>query len=42
MVVVVKDEDARSNLKNACCLLEMVIMQVFANFGWKFSNRIAD
>jgi hypothetical protein len=37
-----KDEEARSNLKNACCLLETVSMQVFANFGWKFSNRIAD
>jgi hypothetical protein len=35
-----KDKDARGNLKNACRLLEMVVMEVFAKFGWKFSNRI--
>jgi hypothetical protein len=35
-----KDKDARANLKNACRLLEMVVMEVFAKFGRKFSNRI--
>jgi hypothetical protein len=35
-----KDKDARANLKNACRLLETVVMEVFAKFGWKFSNRI--
>lgn len=36
-----KDDNARANLKDACRLLETVVMEVFAKFGWKFSNRIA-
>jgi hypothetical protein len=37
-----KDEEAKANLKYACRLLETVVMEVFAKFGWKFSNRIAN
>jgi hypothetical protein len=36
-----KDAAAKDNLKHACRALESVIMEVFAKFGWKFSNRIA-
>jgi hypothetical protein len=35
-----KDKDARANLNNVCRLLETVVMEVYGNFGWKFSNRI--
>jgi hypothetical protein len=35
-----KDKDVRANLKNACRLLETVVMEVYANFRWKFSNKI--
>lgn len=34
-----KEED-RASFKTGCKLLETVIMEVFAKFGWKFRNRI--
>lgn len=39
--LLLRDEDARTDLNRACRLLESVVMEVFAKFGWKFSNRIA-
>ena len=33
-------EEERPIFKNGCQILETVIMEVFAKFGWKFRNRI--
>jgi hypothetical protein len=35
-----KSEDARDRLKKGCQILETMVMEVFANFGWRFANRI--
>jgi hypothetical protein len=35
-----KYEEARQTLKRGCRRLETMIMEVFAKFGWKFTNRI--
>lgn len=35
-----KQEEAQEHLKNGCRKLETVIMEFFARFGWKFTNRI--
>ena len=34
-------EDDRSHVKMGCHLLEVTIMQIFANNGWSFSSRIS-
>ena len=33
------DED-KEELQEACRTMEVLVMQIFANHGWKFSNRI--
>jgi hypothetical protein len=33
-------EEERPIFKNGCRILEMVIMEVFAKFLWKFQNSI--
>ena len=33
------DED-KEELQEACRTMEILVMQIFANHGWKFSNRI--
>jgi hypothetical protein len=35
-----KPDEAREMLKRGCRLLETMILEVFAKFGWKFTNRI--
>jgi len=35
-----KSEDAGELIKSACRHLETVAMEIFAHFGWKFTNRI--
>jgi hypothetical protein len=36
-----KCDDDTNLLKDACRSLETMAMQIFANHGWRFSNRIA-
>jgi hypothetical protein len=33
-------QEERPIFKNYCRLLDTIIMEVFAKFGWKFRNRI--
>jgi hypothetical protein len=35
-----KEED-RQKLQDACRLLEIVTMEIFARHGWRFSNRLS-
>jgi hypothetical protein len=35
-----KSEEARDRLKKGCQFLETIVLEVFANFGWRFANRI--
>ncbi|TVU12112.1 hypothetical protein EJB05_45739, partial [Eragrostis curvula] len=35
-----REEEAKSNIKNGCRLLNTVIMEVFAKVSWKISNKI--
>jgi hypothetical protein len=34
-----RDED-RELMRKACQTMEVLVMQVFAKYGWRFSNRI--
>ncbi|KAL6654526.1 hypothetical protein ACP70R_007991 [Stipagrostis hirtigluma subsp. patula] len=34
-------EEDKDMIIKACQQLEVLAMQVFANYGWRFSNRIA-
>ncbi|PUZ76059.1 hypothetical protein GQ55_1G260500 [Panicum hallii var. hallii] len=34
-----REEDA-NEMKAACRMLETSVMQIFAQYGWQFSNRI--
>ncbi|KAG2647540.1 hypothetical protein PVAP13_2KG588201 [Panicum virgatum] len=36
-----KCDDDTNLLKDACRSMETTAMQIFANHGWRFSNRIA-
>jgi len=33
-------EEKRNKLKKGCSILETTVMELFNNFGWKFSYRI--
>jgi hypothetical protein len=33
-------EDDMNDMRAACCLLETMVMKIFINYGWRFSNRL--